>query len=136
MAKDKRAWRKLAKKLRRSKIRIAKALSLIAAGQKSTVAENLDSDKSLNGKANKATRFSDSMENATTLVNENDDILHRLEEAAWLERERQAQLEFKMKCAENEKREMTRAAEEVVCSFFFCRYCHNHYHFVCVYDLS
>jgi len=119
------------KKLRRSKIRRANALNL-SVGHNSTteeLADNHDSDghnetaaTMIRLQSNESTMGKDSA--STCLPEDEDEILHSLEEAAWLERERQSQLAFQMKCAENQKREITRIAEEVhillVCYGLFC----------------
>jgi hypothetical protein len=124
MAKDKRPWRKLVKKLRRSRIRKANALLLPPAEIViHEQVEAFDVDP-CSGKivdrcrtASQALSSKDKDEgliaSPTTREDEEAALLHKLEEAAWLERERQAQLEFQMKRAVQEKRDGARIAEEV-----------------------
>lgn len=98
MGKDRREWRKLVKKLRRSRIRRLHA-------------EKADWTKQTGPEKDKG--FDESIEEDEGELDLEEQRLHDLEEEAWLERERQSTITFKARMEKQEELANLLAAEKV-----------------------
>jgi len=106
MGKDKREWRKLVKKLRRSRIRKSKALEEIGKGS-----HKEGSASAASASAGQTAHESESEEDQLELAEQQ--RWHDLEEEAWQERERQSNILFKAKQEKADRLANALAAEKV-----------------------